>query len=158
MGSAFRNTVRPPTADALTIDYFALGDSAPASADGIVDNTPCKRSTQSYPLQVGHALAMRHDKVFFYRLACWGTAYSGNAAAPDSSIRHQVDQILPTISSRPTLNTITFGANELRITDPVFVFLSFCLSLIAIFRTGLRESSGTLKNGKWYNFHVWLFY
>lgn len=107
----------------LAIDYFALGDSI-ASGHGLEDTgdgngapcqpdgaSCCRRSGQSYPYRLYYdRLLARYAPGAFHHLACSG------AASPQ--LRRQVDQVVAKLSSRPTLVTITMGANDFGWSDP----------------------------------------
>ncbi len=117
------STVIPPGLKGNALDYFALGDSI-ASGYGLMDDgSACRRSKLSYPYKVLAELKQRYDQVNFLHLACAGAA----AGEPDAAalaqdrckwFRSQVDEVTRRISNRPTLITITIGANDLKLSDP----------------------------------------
>lgn len=101
------------------IDYFALGDSI-ASGHGLMDdNSECHRSTRGYPYKFEAFLKTRYDKVNFYVFACSGaTAKQPKDAdllrkVPHKWFFEQYLSMLQRLSKdRPTLVTITIGAND----------------------------------------------
>jgi lysophospholipase L1-like esterase len=89
---------------ALPIDYFALGDSV-ASGYGLDDDgTPCRRSTLAYPWQVVTQLQSTFVLEQFDLLACSG--------ATTETIESQVTEPLSRLTERPTLITLSLGAND----------------------------------------------
>ncbi|MBI3912868.1 MAG: hypothetical protein HY327_01535 [Chloroflexi bacterium] len=109
-----------------SIDYFALGDSI-ASGHGLMDDgTSCHRSTRAYPYKVAQLLRSSYREVNFDKskfLACSGAS----AGQPDSKtlkddkykwFRNQVDDVLRNLSDRPTLVSITIGANDFGWANP----------------------------------------
>lgn len=111
------------------MDYFALGDSI-ASGHGLSfseDPDGCQQSDLSYPYKVKAYLEERYDQVFFQHLACSG-ATAGRPDAetlrkyPRKWFRNQVDETVRLLSDRPTLITITIGANDAGWSDPISMF------------------------------------
>ena len=99
------------------IDYFALGDSI-ASGHGLQDAGSCRRSAKSYPSKVADLLS-EHYQVHFHHIACSG-------ATARQSLPRQVDEALgfidqrnatPSDRGRPTLVSLTIGANDLEWAD-----------------------------------------
>jgi lysophospholipase L1-like esterase len=91
-------------APALPIEYFALGDSV-ASGHGLADDeTACRQSPHAYPWRVLEHLQAAFDVQRFELLACSGTT--------TATLDRQVSEILGLLSERPTLITLTVGAND----------------------------------------------
>jgi len=89
---------------ALAIDYFALGDSV-ASGYGLDDDgSTCRRSMLAYPWQVVMQLQETFIVEQFALLACSG--------ATTESLDSQVSGTLSRLAQRPTLVTLTIGAND----------------------------------------------
>jgi len=110
------------------IDYFALGDSI-ASGHGLIDDkSACRRSNRSYPYIVADFLRTRHETVNFptsidedgtevqHFLACSGATAlppaPGFTGDPNKVFPYQVGYVLAHLSDRPTLVSITIGAND----------------------------------------------
>jgi lysophospholipase L1-like esterase len=90
------------------LDYYALGDSV-ASGRGLMDSGgACRRSAMAYPEQVRDLLAARRGAVRFRLLACAGA----EAASGSHSLRRQVDAVLRSLTKRPTIVSLTIGAND----------------------------------------------
>ena len=121
-------TVNLPASDEAIIDYFALGDSIPASSGGMTDTTPCRRSSESYPWQVGYAMSMRHNSIYINNLACFDATLFEAPDESQSSFDRQVTYALSALSTRPTLVSITYGANEIGLTDPATILGVLALS------------------------------
>jgi lysophospholipase L1-like esterase len=147
--AAFRTGI---TLRAPVIDYFAIGDSI-ASGHGLMDDgTACHRSVRGYPFRVANALKTRYLKVNFptsiaedgseiqHFLACSGATAlkpAPKVLEEDSYkyLKNQVDYVIAHLSDRPTLVSITIGANDLkwadtfnfyrRLADPSLVFLNW---------------------------------
>lgn len=104
------------------LDYFALGDSL-ASGHGLMDDkTECHRSTKAYPYKLRDQLTNLYQTVNFSMLACSGAT----AGKPDDAtlkkdkykwFRNQVDEVVSKLSNRPTLITISIGANDAKWTN-----------------------------------------
>ncbi len=115
-------SVPPPPPPTGVIDYFALGDSI-ASGHGLMDDgTPCRQSELAYPNKVVNSLHVRYETVNFKFLACSGaTAKKPSsttlAQSQNKWLRNQVDYVLANLSDRPTLVSITIGANDFEWTD-----------------------------------------
>jgi lysophospholipase L1-like esterase len=98
---------------ALPIDYFALGDSV-ASGYGLADDeTACSRSMLAYPWRAVERLQQTFVVQQFDLLACSGTT--------TETLDGQVSEVLSRLSARPTLLTLTVGANDFGWSD-VFAF------------------------------------
>jgi lysophospholipase L1-like esterase len=111
-------TIFPGGEKKAVVDYFALGDSL-ASGYGLMDTgTACHRSDLSYPFKVRNYLLKRYQVVNFKHLACKG-ATAGQPSDQDLQkdvnkwFRNQVDWVVDNLSDRPTLVTITIGANDI---------------------------------------------
>jgi len=106
------------------IDYFALGDSI-AAGHGLPEGGDvefCRQSARAYPNKVRDALRTRYEKVNFYFLACSGaTAKVPDAKTlkqdPKKFLQNQVDFVLANLFDRPTLVSITIGANDFEWAD-----------------------------------------
>jgi len=116
------NAVQNFIATPLVIDYFGLGDSI-ASGHGLMDTGgPCRRSLRSYPHKVAELLSQRYATVNWTILACSG-ATAGQpsrrtlADDPNKWLQNQVDYVLAHLSNRPTLVSITIGANDFNWSD-----------------------------------------
>jgi lysophospholipase L1-like esterase len=68
----------------------------------------CRRSALAYPQLVRELVAERRGAVRFRFLACAGA----KATAGAHSLRHQVDLVLRSVTKRPTLVSVTIGAND----------------------------------------------
>lgn len=90
---------------AKQIDYFALGDSVASGLGLFDDGTPCRRSAESYPWLVLQGLETQYEVQNFGFFACSGTT--------SESLGEQVTQVLKNLSDRPTLVSLTVGANDL---------------------------------------------
>jgi lysophospholipase L1-like esterase len=89
---------------ALPIDYFALGDSV-ASGYGLADDgTACHQSMLAYPWQLYGRLQETFVVSQFDLLACSGTT--------TGTLDGQVSEVLSRLAERPTLITLTIGAND----------------------------------------------
>jgi lysophospholipase L1-like esterase len=94
----------PGAVSALPIDYFALGDSL-ASGYGLADDgTTCRQSVHAYPWQVLAQLQEAFVVQQFALLACSGTT--------TETLDRQVSEVISRLSARPTLVTLTVGAND----------------------------------------------
>lgn len=102
-----------------SVEYIALGDSI-ASGHGLMDQGgECRRSDLAYPRQVAAVLNDRYRTVIFderRHLACSGSRAVGAEGA--KSLNWQVDRALERLSNRPTLVTISIGANDFHWSDP----------------------------------------
>ena len=111
------------------IDYWAIGDSI-ASGHGLKDDDSfCRRSTDAYPYLVEKALQERYvtvnfpthmegNEIIYHHLACSGATLREpdlETMQKDSFkwFEKQVDYVIDNMSDRPTLVTITIGANDL---------------------------------------------
>lgn len=109
----------PPTPVPTEIDYFALGDSV-ASGHGLMDTGPrdgCRQSDQAYPQKVLQELQSRWDKVNFHFFACSGATAGIPAKGdvkkyPHKYFHNQVNDVIAQLTERPTLVSITIGAND----------------------------------------------
>ena len=109
------------------------------------DLTACRRSAvRSYPGQLVRDLEQDYEEVNFYHLACTGARASYDAdkaikecskrVDDDSECRYQllgtqVDEAIETLEAnrtaeteRPTLITITIGANDFEFVDPLTIY------------------------------------
>lgn len=68
----------------------------------------CRRSSAAYPRPVRDLLTERRGAVRFRFVACAGA----KAVSGPRSLRHQVDTVLSSLTKRPTLVTLTIGAND----------------------------------------------
>jgi hypothetical protein len=104
------------------IDYFALGDSV-ASGHGLMDEGFCRRSALAYPRKVVDYLATRYTMRRQETLACSGAtaAKDPQSTNPYKKFHNQVEAVLAYLdkngSNRPTLVSITIGANDLEFDD-----------------------------------------
>jgi hypothetical protein len=103
---------RTLTAAPVELDYFALGDSIP-SGYGLGDIGSCHQSDRAYPHMVADLLqAESVYQVSLYQFACSG--------ATVTSLQSQVESTLATMTAnRLTLVTITVGADDFQLGDPV---------------------------------------
>jgi hypothetical protein len=105
------------------IDYFALGDSI-ASGHGLMDEGFCRRSALAYPHKVVDYLATRDTMRRQETLACSGATAARDPQSHNHLMRfhNQVQAVLAYLdkngSNRPTLVSITIGANDLEFDDP----------------------------------------
>lgn len=94
---------------ATQIDYFALGDSV-ASGHGLSDGgPPCRQSAEAYPWLVLQKLQTQYDVQNSGSPESWFFACSG---ATTATLERQVNQVINKWSGRPTLVSITVGAND----------------------------------------------
>jgi lysophospholipase L1-like esterase len=105
------------------IDYFALGDSI-ASGHGLMDDgSACHQSSEAYPHKVKELLKARYEQVNFQFLACSGaTALYDEGKVVEHNFKwlgNQVDAVLGNLSNRPTLVSITIGANDFQWSEPL---------------------------------------
>jgi len=119
------SSVLPPIgSQPAVLDYFALGDSI-ASGHGLMDSGDCRRSNKSYPYLLYAELVKQYKQVNFTHLACSGatigkpdlTFYEWWGDKRFKWLNFQVEDVLTHLSDRPTLITITIGANDLHWTD-----------------------------------------
>ena len=115
-----------PPAEKPVLDYFALGDSI-ASGHGLGDKgEACRRSYLSYPYKV--ALSQSLSPYYMVRfpdshfLACSGATAVSNASCSGDNrykcFQNQFDDMLALLQDdRPTLVSITIGANDFNWTD-----------------------------------------
>ena len=118
-------TVNPPwpPPSKPAIDYFALGDSI-ASGHGLMDpgsqNDPCRRSPFAYSAVVAAELSKRFtlkNNSEGMSFACSGARVNGVLfedfeKSRFKSFPSQVTEVLLNLDNRPTLVTISVGAND----------------------------------------------
>jgi lysophospholipase L1-like esterase len=103
---------------ALPIDYVGLGDSV-ASGYGLDDDgTTCHRSMLAYPWRVVAQLQETFVVEQFALLACSG--------ATTGTLDSQVTEALSRLAERPTLITLTIGANDFGWSDLVPFAQNLC--------------------------------
>lgn len=111
----YRSAFAPVTA----VDYFAIGDSI-ASGHGLMDDgEECRRSPSAYPILMAQRLSERYRQVGFreqHLLACSGARAVDGIGA--TSLQWQVDRVLEQLTDRPTLVTVSIGANDFHWSDP----------------------------------------
>jgi lysophospholipase L1-like esterase len=144
------------------LHYIALGDSIPSGNAFPTDKTrPCQRSEDSYPWMVSRQLSVAFEpqEYKFSHIACSGARVAVGEAhvidrcldsldsdASDEQVDacdlkwlpNQVDWALDAIDGRPTLVTITIGANDTGWTEPLNL-ISLLLSPDDEFRETIDE-------------------
>ena len=108
----------PGAVSAVSIEYFALGDSL-ASGYGLADDeTACRRSMFAYPWLVLAQLQDTFVVQHFDLLACSGTT--------TGSLDRQVSDVISRLSAHPTLLTLTVGANDFGWSEVVAFAQNLC--------------------------------
>jgi lysophospholipase L1-like esterase len=151
------------------LHYIALGDSIPSGNAFPTDETrPCQRSDDSYPWMVSRQLsvAFEPEAYKFSHIACSGARIavgeasvlnrcqdSLDSGASDEQVDacdlkwlpNQVDQAIDAINDRPTLVTITIGANDTGWTEPL-TLISLLLSPDDEFRETIDEAAAQVED------------
>ena len=108
----------PGAVSAVSIEYFALGDSV-ASGYGLADDeTACRQSMLAYPWLVLTQLQDTFVVQQFDLLACSGTT--------TGTLDRQVSEVLSRLSAHPTLLTLTVGANDFGWSEVVAFAQNLC--------------------------------
>jgi lysophospholipase L1-like esterase len=122
---------------ALAIDYFALGDSI-ASGYGLDDDgTACRRSMLAYPWQVVTQLQENFATEQFALLACSG--------ATTGTLESQVTETLSRLTERPTLITLSIGANDFGWSDLRPFAQNLCTPDVDAFETWVASVAHSLE-------------
>ncbi len=148
--------------------YIALGDSIPSGNAFPTDETrPCQRNADSYPWLLSQQLAVSYesDAFTFNHLACSGARIAVGedevidrcldtlgAEARDNQttacqlkwLPYQVDDALDLLDGRPSLVTITIGANDTGWTDPLGL-ISLMLATDSEFRDEIDAVSSNVE-------------
>ncbi|HEX9869584.1 MAG TPA: GDSL-type esterase/lipase family protein [Candidatus Tectomicrobia bacterium] len=122
---------------ALPIDYIALGDSV-ASGYGLNDDgTSCRRSMLAYPWWVVAQVQESFVVEQFALLACSG--------ATTGSLHSQVTEALSRLAERPTLITLTVGANDFGWSDLFPFAQNLCTRDDDAFETWVASTAHTVE-------------
>jgi lysophospholipase L1-like esterase len=123
---------------ARPIDYFALGDSV-ASGYGLDDDGAiCRRSMLAYPWQVVARLQKTVVVEQFALLACSG--------ATTGTLDSQVAEALSRLADRPTLITLTVGANDFGWSDLLPFAQNLCTPDDGAFHAWLEGIAQTVED------------